>query len=151
MILEEIQDKVLEQQKEFDRIWNEILRELKKQKIYLINETQLNGTQKKFVLDYFNEEVRSNMVPLMIESIQAFPALNDKSFILPVHFQKKTKAFPNVLHWYQYQPGGCQDLSYFLQDKMKSTSFCWKILSVIACRIFFLFLNTILFHLTLLK
>ena len=53
MILEEIQDKVLEQQKEFDRIWNEILRGLKKQKIHLINDTQLNRTQKKFVLDYF--------------------------------------------------------------------------------------------------
>src|SRR6185369_10625923 len=40
LILEEIQDKVIDQQKEFDRIWNEILRELKKEKIYLINEGQ---------------------------------------------------------------------------------------------------------------
>ena len=32
MILEEIQEKVIEQQKEFDRVWNEILRDLKKQK-----------------------------------------------------------------------------------------------------------------------
>ena len=30
IILEEIQEKVVEEQKEFDRIWNEILRELKK-------------------------------------------------------------------------------------------------------------------------
>lgn len=94
MILEEIQDKVLEQQKEFDRIWNEILRELKKQKIHLINDTQLNRTQKKFVLDYFNEEVRSNMVPLMIESIQAFPTLNDKSIYLACTLSKKDKSIP---------------------------------------------------------
>src|SRR3982750_4589446 len=33
-ILEEIQEKVMDQQKEFDRIWNEILRELKKEKIF---------------------------------------------------------------------------------------------------------------------
>src|SRR5258705_7301507 len=45
LILEEIQDKVVEQQKEFDRIWNEILRELKKEKIFLINENQLNKAQ----------------------------------------------------------------------------------------------------------
>src|ERR1700704_6546721 len=32
-ILDEIQEIVIEQQKEFERIWNEILRELKKQKI----------------------------------------------------------------------------------------------------------------------
>ena len=45
IILEEIQGKVVEQQKEFDRIWNEILRELKKQKIFLINEKQLNRAE----------------------------------------------------------------------------------------------------------
>jgi polyphosphate kinase len=94
MILEEIQDKVLEQQKEFDRIWNEIIRELKKQKIYFINDLQLNRTQKKFVLDYFNEEVRSNMVPLMMESIQAFPTLNDKSIYLACTLSKKDKSIP---------------------------------------------------------
>ena len=33
-ILEDIQEIVLNQQREFDRIWNEILRELKKQKIF---------------------------------------------------------------------------------------------------------------------
>ena len=67
MILEEIQESVLSQQKEFDRIWNEILRELKKQRIFLINENQLNRVQQKFVFNYFNEEIRSNIVPLMIE------------------------------------------------------------------------------------
>ena len=94
MILEEIQDKVMEQQKEFDRIWNEILRELKKQKTFFVNDTQLNRTQKKFVLNYFNEEVRSNMVPLMIESIQAFPTLNDKSIYLACTLSKKDKSIP---------------------------------------------------------
>src|SRR5665647_718194 len=82
MILEEIQEKVLEQQKEFDRIWNEILRELKKEKIFLINEKQLTRAQQNYITDYFNEEIRSNIVPLMIESIQAFPTLSDKSIYL---------------------------------------------------------------------
>ena len=81
-ILEEIQEIVIEQQKEFERIWNEILRELKKQKIQLVNEKQLNRTQQNFVLNYFNEEIRSNIIPLMIESIQNFPVLNDKSIYL---------------------------------------------------------------------
>src|ERR1700744_2421836 len=67
-ILTEIQDKLIQQQKEFDIIWAEILKELKKQKIFLINDVQLNKTQQKFVTDYFDEEVRGNIVPLMIES-----------------------------------------------------------------------------------
>ncbi len=93
-ILEEIQEKVLEQQKEFERIWNEILRELKKQKIFLLNETQLNRQQQKFVLSYFDEEIRSNIIPLMIESIQGFPVLNDKSIYLACKLSKKDNSIP---------------------------------------------------------
>ncbi|HNU88255.1 MAG TPA: polyphosphate kinase 1 [Ferruginibacter sp.] len=93
-ILEEIQETVLEQQKEFDRIWNEILRELKKEKIHFVKETQLNKTQQRFVLDYFNEEIRSNIIPLMIESIQSFPVLSDKSIYLACKLSKKDKSIP---------------------------------------------------------
>ena len=93
-ILEEIQDIVMEQQKEFERIWNEILRELKKEKIFLVNEKQLNREQQKFVLSYFDDEIRSNIVPLMIESIQAFPVLNDKSIYLACKLSKKDRSVP---------------------------------------------------------
>ena len=93
-ILEEIQDKVLQMQNDFDRIWNEILRELKKQQIFLVDEKKLNITQQKFVLQYFNEEVRSYIVPLMIESIHSFPVLNDKSIYLACTLSKKDKSIP---------------------------------------------------------
>lgn len=94
IILEEIQEKVVEQQKEFDRIWNEILRELKKERIILVNDKQLNKAQQHFVIDYFNDEIRSNIVPLMIESIQAFPTLSDKSIYLACKLSKKDKSIP---------------------------------------------------------
>jgi polyphosphate kinase len=93
-IIEEIQEIVIEQQKEFERIWNEILRELKKERIHLVNETQLNKAQQAFVLDYFNEEIRSNVIPLMIESIQNFPVLNDRSIYLACKLSKKDKTIP---------------------------------------------------------
>jgi len=94
LILEEIQDKVLGQQREFERIWNEILRDLKKQKIFLVTEQKLNRIQQKFVLDYFNEEIRSNIVPLMMESISEFPTLSDKSIYLACTLYKKDKSVP---------------------------------------------------------
>ncbi len=93
-ILEEIQEIVVTQQKEFERIWNEILRELKKERIHLINENQLNRTQQLFILDYFNEEIRSNIIPLMIESIQNFPVLNDRSIYLACKLSKKDRSVP---------------------------------------------------------
>ena len=94
LILEEIQEKVLAQQKEFERIWNEILRELKKEKIFLITEKKINRVQQKFVLDYFNEEIRSNIVPLMMESMSAFPTLSDKSIYLACTLSKADKSIP---------------------------------------------------------
>ena len=48
-ILDEIQEKVISQQKEFERIWKEILRELKKEKINIVNEKKLSATHKKFI------------------------------------------------------------------------------------------------------
>ncbi|SFE92334.1 polyphosphate kinase [Chitinophaga sp. CF118] len=83
-ILEEIQSIVIDQQREFDRIWEGIEGELKEQKIFIRTEKHLNKEQQKFVLNYFNEEVRTNIIPLMIESIQHFPFLRDKSIYLAV-------------------------------------------------------------------
>ncbi len=93
-ILDEINAKVTEQQNEFNRIWNEILRELKKEKIFLITEKQLNKEQQKFVLSYFHDEVRSNIVPLMIETMQEFPTLNDKSIYLACKLSKSDGSIP---------------------------------------------------------
>lgn len=93
-ILNEINAKVTEQQNEFNRIWNEILRELKKEKIFLVNDKQLNREQQKFVLSYFHDEVRSNIVPLMIETLQAFPILNDKSIYLACKLSKSDGSIP---------------------------------------------------------
>jgi len=87
-ILEEINFKVTNQQNQFNRTWINILAELKEQKIFLVNDKQLNREQQKFVLSYYNDFVRSNIVPLMIESIQAFPTLNDKSIYLACKLSK---------------------------------------------------------------
>ena len=93
-ILEDINIKVTNQQNQFNRTWTNILIELKKQKIFLITEKQINREQQKFVISYFNESVRSNIVPLMIESIQAFPTLNDKSIYLACKLSREDGSIP---------------------------------------------------------
>lgn len=92
-ILEEIQLIVLRQQNEFNRIWNTIQEELAKEKIFLVTEKQLNREQRQFVQTYFEEEVHSNTIPLMIESIPQFPYLRDKSIYLSVVLSKKDSAY----------------------------------------------------------
>jgi polyphosphate kinase len=92
-ILQEIQSIVLRQQSEFNRVWDNISTELEKEKIFLLNEKQLNREQKVFVIRYFEEEVRSNTIPLMIESIQQFPYLRDKSIFLGVVLSRQDSAY----------------------------------------------------------
>ena len=93
-ILDEIQEKVVKQQQAFERTWNDIYRELKKEGIMIVDDRKLNATQQKFVIQYFNEEVRSYIVPLMIESIHGFPVLNDKSIYLACKLSKSDRSIP---------------------------------------------------------
>jgi polyphosphate kinase len=88
-ILDQIQLTVLNQQSEFNRIWEGITEELQKQKIYLTTEKELNEEQKEFILNYYDEEISPNVIPLMIESIPNFPNLNDRSIYLGVVMWKR--------------------------------------------------------------
>lgn len=92
-ILDDIQMTVLQQQNEFHRIWEEILVELENENIYIVNEKQLTESQKEFVKKYFEEEVRSNVIPLLVESIPQFPYLREKSIYLGVVMRKQNSAY----------------------------------------------------------
>jgi polyphosphate kinase len=92
-ILADIQLVVLRQQNEFNRVWEEIFGELQKEKIFIVTEKQLNKEQRQFVQRHFEEEVRSNIIPLMIENIQQFPYLRDKSIFLGVVMSRKDSAY----------------------------------------------------------
>jgi polyphosphate kinase len=92
-ILDQIQTTVLKQQGEFNRIWEGILKELKKEKISLVNEKQLNKEQQVFVKRFFDEEVRASIIPLMIESLPQLPYLRDKSIYLGVVMSKQNSAY----------------------------------------------------------
>jgi polyphosphate kinase len=88
-ILDEIQTIVLKQQDEFNETWEQVRRELEKEKIFLVTEKQLNKDQQKFVQNFFEEEVRSNIIPLMIESIPQLPYLRDKSIYLGIVLSRR--------------------------------------------------------------
>ena len=81
-ILSQIQQQVISQQAEFDKIYADIIDELEKDKIFIKNEKQLTKVQKEFVTTYFDEKVRTQIIPLMIESIPQIPLLRDKSIYL---------------------------------------------------------------------
>jgi len=92
-ILDAIQVIVLEQQNEFNRIWKNIVRDLKKENIALVDEKHLSREQLVFVKDFFEHQVRGNVIPLMVESINEMPYLRDKSIYLGIVMRKKNSAY----------------------------------------------------------
>ncbi len=81
-ILKKIQQKVLEQQAVFDNIYAEIIAQMGEMGIFIKNDTQLSKAQKTFVKKYFDTKVRSQIIPLMIETIPGAPTIKDKSIYL---------------------------------------------------------------------
>ena len=93
IILDDIQRTVLRQQNEFNRIWENINKELKSKKVFLIDEKKLNVKQKEFVKNYFDEQVRHYIIPLMIENVPELPYLRDKSLYLAIVMGNKNNAY----------------------------------------------------------
>ncbi len=89
-VLNQIHEQVLNQQAVFERLYDKILKELAKHKIFILNEQELNPAQAKFVLDYFRREVRANLVPIMIDQIETFPTLKDNTLYLATKLIKSS-------------------------------------------------------------
>ncbi len=92
-ILDQIQSIVLKQQNEFNRIWQNINKELKANKVLLVDDKRLTPEQKIFVKQYFDDIVRPYIIPLMIENVLELPYLRDKSLYLAIVMSHKNNAY----------------------------------------------------------
>ncbi|MFM9053017.1 MAG: polyphosphate kinase 1, partial [Bacteroidota bacterium] len=90
-LLKSIQKLVLKQQNDFERTYTNLIAELGKQGIHLINEQQLTVSQGEFVRKYFREQVQSHIVPIMINTAPKFPYLKDKSIYLAIKLTSRGK------------------------------------------------------------
>lgn len=90
-LLDEIQKNIEQLQKKYNRIFQLIKKELEKEKIFFINENELDRQQGEFVKGYFQEKVRLEIFPIMLDKSIDFPLLQDSSIYLAVNILKKTK------------------------------------------------------------
>lgn len=90
-ILEEVQHIVIKQGKWFEEIYNDIQEELKRNNIFIINEKQLSPEQGAFVKQFFHENVRHALVPIMLNQVKRFPELKDKAIYLAIKLSVKGK------------------------------------------------------------
>jgi len=78
-ILNEIKNIVVKHERKFETLFKDILiSALAKNRIFILNETQLNVSRGTFVKQHFMDRILSNLVPLMIDPDKPFPELKDR-------------------------------------------------------------------------
>jgi polyphosphate kinase len=82
-----IQTKVRQLQNKFEVTYQNILNELERKGIIIINELGLNQQQSQFVKQYFDEKVFPILSPILLSNIETFPYLKDKSIYLAVKLE----------------------------------------------------------------
>lgn len=87
--LKKIQEIVLLQNTRFEKIYSSLIQELEKHKIHIVNEKQLNPEQAEFVKNFFINELRSRLMPFLIEKDADLPNLTDDAIILAIVLRKK--------------------------------------------------------------
>ena len=81
---------VLEQRQKFENTYQEILKDLEKEKIYVIDEKQVNSEQAAFISNYLAKKVRPKLMPIMLEQVTTIPDLKDDAIYFAVHLTGKT-------------------------------------------------------------
>jgi polyphosphate kinase len=77
-ILNQIKNIVVKQEKKFNLLYEEIIKELADNKIFILNEHQLNVSRGAFVKQYFRDKILSTIVPIIIDDRHPFPELRDR-------------------------------------------------------------------------
>ncbi len=89
-ILAEIKSIVVKQERKFEHLFaDKLVNQLGKEKIFILNEQQLNVARGNFVKKYFRDKILSNLVPIMVREDTPFPELKDRALYFFVEFIKK--------------------------------------------------------------
>jgi len=93
-LLAEIQASAFQLQIKFDQIYLDVLATLRKRKIYLVNERQLDKSQADYVEHVFDNRVLPELDPVLLHPTQTFPSLVDGVLYLAV----KMKSGENTVY-----------------------------------------------------
>jgi len=86
-IIKQIKSIVVKQERRFNHLYeDEIIKELSQEKIFIINEFQLNVARGEFVKRYFRDKLLSTLVPIMLDESKPFPELKDRAIYFLVRF-----------------------------------------------------------------
>ena len=87
--LKTIHEIVISHTEKFEKIYAGLLHELAKHNTHIIDEKQLNQEQAEFVRAYFHKEVRTRIMPFLLEKDSSMPNLTDDAIYLAIYLSKK--------------------------------------------------------------
>lgn len=90
-ILNDIKNIVVKQERKFEQLFQAtLLNELALNRIFILNDLQLNVARGEFVRSHFRNSILSNLVPIMVDMDRPFPELKDRSLYFFVRLSKKS-------------------------------------------------------------
>src|ERR1700743_1382757 len=92
-ILNQIKNIVVRQERKFNNLYeNIIVKQLAEEKIFILNDTQLNVSRGEFVKRYFRETLLATLVPIMLNDGMPLPELRDRAIYFFVKLTKNKKS-----------------------------------------------------------
>lgn len=90
-VLSEIKNIVVKQERKFEQLFQAtLINELAQNRIFILNDTQLNVARGEFVRNHFRDRILSNLVPILIHPDKPFPELKDRYLYFLVRLSKKS-------------------------------------------------------------
>src|SRR5471030_51781 len=103
-ILNQIKNIVVRQERKFNNLYeNIIVKQLAEEKIFILNDKQLNVSRGEFVKHYFREKLLATLVPIMLNDGLPLPELRDRAIYFFVKLTKNKESrlalieFPDTL------------------------------------------------------
>ncbi|MDN3583283.1 polyphosphate kinase 1 [Mucilaginibacter flavus] len=103
-LLNQIKNIVVKQERKFNNLYeNIIVKQLAEEKIFILNDKQLNVSRGAFVKNYFREKLLATLVPIMLDDSLPLPELRDRAIYFFVKLTKNKKSrlalieFPDTL------------------------------------------------------
>lgn len=89
-VLNEIKNIVVKHERKFESLFQAtLINELAQNRIFILNDTQLNVARGEFVRNHFRGKILSNLVPIMIDLEKPFPEPKDRTLYFFVRLTKK--------------------------------------------------------------
>lgn len=114
-LLSKMQSKAFKLNQDFDNLYNELILEMARRRIFLVNETQLDENQQRWIANYFRDQVLPHITPLLMkDDIDVMQFLKDEYAYIAVDLKKELIL---SMLWLKFQPINSLALFWFPKPK----------------------------------